>query len=176
MLGRILRQGAKVFRKKAARASTLSTPVVEVLEPRILLSATWVEADTGDAPREAVGNGSNVSWGGVFYFETEFLDIDGDGHLDIDDNCPLVSNPDQLNDDPGRYGDACDDDDDGMPDVWEDQYLEYNGGPGLSPLVDDANDDLDGDGVSNIDEYNAGTDPQNSDTDSDGMLDGWELG
>jgi YD repeat-containing protein len=35
--------------------------------------------------------------------------------------------------------------------------------------------DHEGDGASNIDEYNAGTDPFDPDTDDDGMTDGWEL-
>ncbi len=45
-----------------------------------------------------------------------------------------------------------DKDSDSMPDVWEHQY-------NLNPLVDDANDDLDGDGWSNIQEYRRGTIP-----------------
>jgi parallel beta-helix repeat protein len=45
-----------------------------------------------------------------------------------------------------------DTDGDGMPDGWEVQY-------GLNPSVDDANSDLDGDGFTNIIEYNRGTDP-----------------
>jgi RHS repeat-associated protein len=35
--------------------------------------------------------------------------------------------------------------------------------------------DLDGDGLSNFDEYHAGTCPSNSDSDADGMLDNWEV-
>ncbi len=67
-----------------------------------------------------------------------------------------------------------DDDNDGMPDVWENSY-------NLDPLVDDASDDPDGDGFTNLDEYNNGTDPQvydvaatvidnDIDADSDGDL------
>ena len=45
-----------------------------------------------------------------------------------------------------------DDDRDGMGDAWEREY-------GLDPTVDDGALDLDGDGVSNLDEYLLGTDP-----------------
>ena len=62
---------------------------------------------------------------------TEWLDTDGDG---------LGNNSDE------------DDDDDGMPDDWE---LEYE----LNPLIDDAAEDLDKDGISNLEEYIGGTNP-----------------
>ena len=46
-------------------------------------------------------------------------------------------------------------DEDGMPDAWEQLH-------GLNVGVNDAAGDLDGDGLSNRDEYLAGTDPQNA--------------
>lgn len=50
-----------------------------------------------------------------------------------------------------------DSDNDEMPDVWETEY-------GLDPFVNDAAEDLDGDGYSNIQEYNAGTNPNDPDS------------
>ena len=62
-----------------------------------------------------------------------------------------------------------DDDNDGMPDTWEEIY-------GLEPLdPSDAAADPDGDGLTNLAEYQPGTDPTKADTDGDGMPDGWEV-
>lgn len=62
-----------------------------------------------------------------------------------------------------------DSDGDGMPDQWEvDNGLNPND-PG------DADDDLDNDGLTNLEEYNENTDPNDPDSDDDGMPDGWEV-
>jgi hypothetical protein len=59
-------------------------------------------------------------------------------------------------------------DSDGMPDEWEREY-------GLDALVNDAAEDRDNDGSSNIAEYSSGTYPDDPDSDDDGMPDGWEI-
>lgn len=82
-------------------------------------------------------------------------DSDDDGLVDSVDNCPFASNPEQLDFDEDKSGDMCDldDDNDGMPDLWEVRYH-------LNPLLAfDADLDLDGDGSSNIAEYERQTDP-----------------
>ena len=62
-----------------------------------------------------------------------------------------------------------DTDGDGMPDWWEAEH-------GLDPADPaDAALDPDGDGLANLAEYAAGTDPHSPDTDSDGMPDVWEI-
>jgi N-acetylneuraminic acid mutarotase len=60
-----------------------------------------------------------------------------------------------------------DTDSDGIPDGWE-----VNND--TDPLVNDADDDDDGDGLDNAEEFLIGTNPQSSDTDGDGMGDKWE--
>lgn len=81
-----------------------------------------------------------------------------------------------------------DTDADGIPDWWEIQY-------GLNPNVNDANGDSDGDGSSNLEEYNSGSNPaaqdrpsvigisgiflvdtggRSFDSDADGLPDWWE--
>ena len=82
-------------------------------------------------------------------------DSDGDGIVDIEDSCPINPNPGQADFDEDGAGDACDpdDDDDGMPDSFENAH-------GLNPLNPaDASTDLDGDGFTNLFEYLTGTDP-----------------
>ncbi|WP_428819053.1 hypothetical protein [Microbulbifer sp. MCCC 1A16149] len=61
-----------------------------------------------------------------------------------------------------------DSDDDGMPDYWESLY-------GLDPWIDDAGGDADNDGLSNVQEYEAGTYADNPDSDGDELPDGFEI-
>jgi len=81
-------------------------------------------------------------------------DQDGDGVPDSEDAFPNDPTEwlDTDNDGTGNNADP-DDDNDGMSDTWEEQY------DGLDPLVNDASQDIDGDGFKNIDEYRVGTDP-----------------
>lgn len=64
---------------------------------------------------------------------------------------------------------SSDADGDGLPNSWEVAH-------GLNPFwAGDVELDSDGDGLSNLDEFNAGTKPNNPDTDGDGLNDAWEV-
>ncbi|UJG44060.1 MAG: right-handed parallel beta-helix repeat-containing protein [Candidatus Heimdallarchaeum endolithica] len=84
-------------------------------------------------------------------------DTDDDGLIDGDEVIIYLTDP--L--DP-------DTDNDGMLDGWE---VCSN----LNPLADDAYEDLDGDGLSNLKEFNLGTFANNTDSDDDGLIDGDEV-
>ncbi|MCK5897427.1 MAG: right-handed parallel beta-helix repeat-containing protein, partial [Cocleimonas sp.] len=83
------------------------------------------------------------------------VDSDGDGVNDKQDAFPLNEKEtvDTDNDGIGNNTDP-DDDNDGMPDIWEAK----NGFDSLDPT--DATKDLDKDGVSNLEEYKQKTDPK----------------
>ncbi len=66
-------------------------------------------------------------------------------------------------------GPLYDSDKDGMPDQWE---IIYSLNPNDST---DAQKDSDGDGLTNLEEYRAGTNPLNPDSNGDGIPDGQEL-
>jgi hypothetical protein len=65
-------------------------------------------------------------------------------------------------------GTGTDTDSDDMPDAWEQAH-------GLSVGANDSAGDPDSDGLANLKEYLAGTDPKNPDTDGDGYADGLEV-
>ncbi|RLG14242.1 MAG: hypothetical protein DRN71_03415, partial [Candidatus Nanohalarchaeota archaeon] len=73
-----------------------------------------------------------------------------------------------------------DPDEDGLPSDWEDEYNQTDNllDPDMNDTdsdgVLDGDEDPDVDGLTNEDEYEYGTDPNNPDSDGDGMPDGWE--
>lgn len=99
-------------------------------------------------------------------------DDDNDGILDVDDNCPLIANANQADNDGDGEGDVCDpdDDNDGILDVDDNCPFVANANQtdddndGIGNVCDD---DLDNDGVPNANDLCPDT-PENSVVDVDG--------
>ncbi|MFC4281800.1 hypothetical protein ACFOXZ_13515, partial [Thalassotalea piscium] len=106
-----------------------------------------------------VNNWDSNSWqiGG----NSDYLDLDNDGVLNLRD---LDKDGDGLNDDIDT-----DDDGDTLPDAWE----QANGLDKNNSY--DSTLDSDNDGLTNLEEYNLGTNPTLMDTDGDGYTDGFEV-
>ncbi len=134
-----------------------------------------------DYYNEPMPNGNRINQGayGNTSEATITLDSDGDGLGDAVERRMGLDPQDADSDDDGLtdqeevqfYGtDAldADTDNDGMPDGWE---VDNGGYP---TYAGDAGMDSDGDGLTNLEEFLAGTNPHSNDSDSDSMPDAWE--
>ncbi len=100
------------------------------------------------------------------------IDTDGDGvHDGVDNNdSDDLNNLEEYN--IGTDPEKADTDEDGLPDDWEYDEREDGFDPN-DPL--DGDEDYDGDGLTNAEEYANETFYKIPDSDDDGMLDGWEV-
>ena len=107
-------------------------------------------------------------------------DTDGDGENDTIDNCPAISNGDQLDTDADLLGDVCDDDDDG--DGWTDASELLCDKDPLDDLSTPIDSDMDGicnfietdddnDGIADEDDAFPLDASEDTDTDGDGIGD-----
>lgn len=148
------------FYYRAAESNGNNTPNVY-----LQTGGSWTAQTTssrGGSGEAVFATGSGLTAYGTFALSENVSDQDSDGIPDASDNCPSVSNSTQTNTDSDSEGNECDidDDNDGMPDNWENLHR-------LNPLdASDAAADTDGDGLTNLQEYQQGKDPRNA---SDGV-------
>ncbi len=68
------------------------------------------DADGQPCVEATLSSGASAVWFGFTNHEVADDDLDDDGILDVDDNCPSIPNPDQFDSDGDGDGDVCDDD------------------------------------------------------------------
>jgi hypothetical protein len=127
----------------ATAQASFTAPIVDLNGETLTFSLTVTDDD----------GSSSTSTTTVSVLKSSSTDVDGDNVPDVLDLFP--SDPEEWADDDGDgTGDNqdADDDNDGMPDVWENIY-------GLDPLTNDAALDADGDGVTNLMEFQSDTNP-----------------
>jgi Thrombospondin type 3 repeat len=140
----------------SATGSVIATDVVSLPLNHATGCLTLTVAGSGIQSVELTTAGTFLN--SVFVDNLTFCvnpDLDDDGVLNEEDNCPNIANAGQEDNDSDGYGDVCDDDDDndGVLDVVDN--CQYAANPGQ--------EDCEGDGLGDV------CDP---DDDNDGVLDG----
>jgi hypothetical protein len=118
----------------------------------------------------------NAQFGGLFetvgyasaVFAISFTDSDGDGPVDLGDNCPGVANPTQLDADGDLIGDECDPCPND-PDIDGDGACEEDNCPNTA---NPGQEDSDGDDFGDACDFCAG--PGTTDSDGDGACNGFD--
>ena len=106
----------------------------------------------------------------IYMTESGSGDNTADNLIDVEDDIVIVTDGRNYSINGDEYHtDDLDTDGDGMPDIWEEHVA-------LDRLLeDDAGEDRDRDGLSELGEWEWWTCPRDDDTDDDGMPDGWEV-
>jgi hypothetical protein len=107
----------------------------------------------------------NLVAGQRYLFRVEMFNDHGKGMARLKWKSP--STPERLVSQGQLFSQPLDADGNGLPDSWEQLYFGH--------LGVDPNADPDGDGLSNLQEYQYHTNPTRTDTDNDGMPDAWEI-
>ena len=149
--------GWKIWQKSIAAAESVSLGVDTAVRDGVCYAfvggGTWTEiAMTGASATSYSDTG--LTGGTTYFYCVRATNAAGDSPYSntASDTTPL-SGPDIDND--------------GLPDTWENAYF--------GDLSQTAGGDFDADGLTNLQEYNAGTDPTRPDSDDDGLTDAEEL-
>jgi hypothetical protein len=127
----------------SSEQASFTAPVVGIDGETLTFSLTVTDDD----------GSSSVSTTAVSVLKSSSTDVDGDNVPDVLDLFPSDPNEWADNDGDGTGNNQDpDDDNDGMTDAWETAY-------GLDPFTDDSALDTDGDGVTNLAEFQADTNP-----------------
>jgi len=140
----------------------ISSPDYLIPEPAADFEFPNTARTTISLQSEPYSNTWQTTYDGFDYSGRYWIDLcimDKDGHVSLSQAFAFTV----------MNGKETDMDYDGMPDVWEDRYI------GLDKTVPDASEDIDNDGLSNLDEYLFQCNPTIIDTDQDQLKDGWEV-
>ena len=160
--------------------NTQTVPVTGVniydLPPQFVSVASNAITDGGNCQGGSCQTGERISWniGSIAAGETRTVGYQAVTAYSIDNGVNLRSKA-AVSYDVGfgssnldlGFGIVIDADQDGLPDSWE---LSYFGNTTIN-----TGGDFDQDGLNNLDEYQNKTDPKDSDTDNDGLSDGYEV-